>query len=118
MSSELGGTTGQEKRVNEGHICELQISWVRRLSILMDPLGPSAGSVRSVWIWLGPRVPDTPLMTVVKKLIIVARCNHTCHNCFKLQPNVALQKITSCPPHQLPNLTLIFECLSWVHSSH
>ncbi len=26
----------------------------------MDPLGASAVSVRSVQIWLGPRVPDTP----------------------------------------------------------
>ncbi len=30
------------------------------LQILTDPLGPLAGFVSSIRIWLGPRVPDTP----------------------------------------------------------
>ncbi len=42
-----------------GCILNLQISWVLSSPILMDPLSPLAGSVRFVWIWLGPQVSDT-----------------------------------------------------------
>ena len=43
-------------------ICNLRtqdISWLCRSHILMDPLSPWARSMRSVRIWLGPRVSDT-----------------------------------------------------------
>ena len=46
-----------EKKVVPSGTCKLRI--------LMDPLGPSAGSMRSVWIWLGPRVQDTHFIHIM-----------------------------------------------------
>ncbi len=68
ISQGVSGTLGFRHRPNGSiricnlriqDICNLRISLVRRSPILMDPLGPSAGSIRSIRIWLCPQVPNT-----------------------------------------------------------
>ncbi len=45
-------------------ICNLWTQDICKLRIIMDPISAAAGSVRSVRIWLGPRVPDTRILTM------------------------------------------------------
>ena len=60
-------------------ISNLQIYLVHRLQILMDPLGLLAGSMRSVRIWLGSWVPDTPfirLPQLTKQITYTSTANY------------------------------------------